>query len=117
MAVGTSLLLPCICVLIWYIKRQKLCLLFSKKSNRKNERTIEALISSHGSLAPKRYKYSEARKITSSINNKLGEGGYGTVFKGILHDGRLVAVKFLHDSKAKGEEFVNEVMSIGRTSH
>ena len=65
----------------------------------------------------KKYKYSEARKITSSINNKLGEGGYGTVFKGILHDGRLVAVKFLHDSKAKGEEFVNEVMSIGMTSH
>jgi serine/threonine protein kinase len=26
-------------------------------------------------------------------------------------------VKFLRDSKAKGEEFVNEVMSIGRTSH
>ena len=77
------------------------------------ERNIEALIASHGLLAPKRYKYSEARKITSSINNKLGEGGYGTVFKGILHDGRLVAVKFLHDSKAKGEEFVNEVTSIG----
>ncbi|KAG2587119.1 LEAF RUST 10 DISEASE-RESISTANCE LOCUS RECEPTOR-LIKE PROTEIN KINASE-like 2.1 isoform X2 [Panicum virgatum] len=115
--IGTSLLLPCICVLIWYIKRQKLCLLFSKKSNRKNERTIEALISSHGSLAPKRYKYSEAMKITSSVNNKLGEGGYGAVFKGRLHDGRQVAVKFLHDSKAKGEEFVNEVMSIGRTSH
>ncbi|OQU75577.1 hypothetical protein SORBI_3K027900, partial [Sorghum bicolor] len=71
----------------------------------KNKRNIEVLISSHGSLAPKRYKYSEATKITSSINNnKLGEGGY-------------VAVKFLHDSKAKGEEFVNEVMSIGRTTH
>ncbi|KAK3163830.1 hypothetical protein QOZ80_1AG0008840 [Eleusine coracana subsp. coracana] len=56
-------------------------------------------------------------KITSSFNNKLGEGGYGIVFKGTLHDGRLVAVKLLHDSKANGEEFVNEVMSIGRTSH
>ena len=104
-------------MLIWYIKRQKLCLLFCKKTIRNNERNIEALISSHGSLAPKRYKYSEATKITSSMNNKLGEGGYGVVFKGRLHDGRQVAVKFLHDSKAKGEEFVNEVMSIGRTSH
>jgi len=117
MAVGASLLLPCICVMAWYIKRQKLCFLFCKKTIRNNERNIEALISSHGSLAPKRYKYSEAMKITSSMNNKLGEGGYGVVFKGRLHDGRLVAVKFLHDSKAKGEEFVNEVMSIGRTSH
>ena len=59
-------------------------MLFSKKTNRKNERTIEALISSYGSLAPKRYKYSEATKITSSMNNKLGEGGYGAVFKGYM---------------------------------
>ena len=59
-------------------------MLFSKKTNRKNERTIEALISSHGSLAPKRYKYSEATKTTSSMNNKLGEGGYGAVFKGYM---------------------------------
>ncbi|CAL4965089.1 unnamed protein product [Urochloa decumbens] len=84
---------------------------------RSNERNIEALIASHGSLAPKRYKYSEATKITSSLNNKLGEGGYGVVYKGRLDDGCLVAVKFLHDSKGQGEEFVNEVMSIGRTSH
>ncbi|TVU22038.1 hypothetical protein EJB05_31714, partial [Eragrostis curvula] len=75
---------------------------------RRDERNIEALISSHGSLAPKRYKYSEVTKITSSFNNKLGEGGYGVVYKGMLHDGRLVAVKLLHDSKANGEEFVNE---------
>ncbi|XBI24279.1 hypothetical protein VPH35_049397 [Triticum aestivum] len=45
------------------------------------------------------------------------EGGYGVVFKGRLHDGRLVAAKFLHDCKENGDEFVNEVMSIGRTSH
>ncbi|XP_062193347.1 LEAF RUST 10 DISEASE-RESISTANCE LOCUS RECEPTOR-LIKE PROTEIN KINASE-like 2.1 [Phragmites australis] len=78
------------------------------------EMNIEDLIRSHGSLTPKRYKYSE---VTSFLSNKLGEGGYGTVFKGRLHDGRLVAVKLLHDSKGNGEEFVNEVMSIGRTSH
>jgi hypothetical protein len=88
-----------------------------KKIASATERNIEALILLHGTLAPKRYKYSEAIKITSSLNNKLGEGGYGMVFKGRLDDGRLVAVKFLHESKGEGEEFVNEVMSIGRTSH
>ncbi|TVU22035.1 hypothetical protein EJB05_31711, partial [Eragrostis curvula] len=110
-AVG-SLLLPCIYVLIWHRKGRK-----RRKTSSNNERNIVALISSHGSLAPKRYKYSETTKITTSFNNKLGEGGYGAVFKGMLQDGRQVAVKLLHDSKAKGEEFVNEVMSIGRTSH
>ncbi|KAG0536666.1 hypothetical protein BDA96_03G083300 [Sorghum bicolor] len=63
------------------------------------------------------FNYSEVINITCSLNNKLGEGGYGKVFKGRLYDGRLVAVKLLHECKGNREEFVNEVMSIGRTSH
>ncbi|CAO2209074.1 unnamed protein product, partial [Urochloa humidicola] len=117
MSVAASLLLPCIYVLVWHRKRGKLLFFLYKKTSRNTERNIEALIVLHGSLAPKRYKYSEVTKITSSFDNKLGEGGYGAVFKGRLDDGRLVAVKFLHDSKGEGEDFVNEVMSIGRTSH
>ncbi|CAL4951329.1 unnamed protein product [Urochloa decumbens] len=119
-SVAASLLLFCPCciyVLVRQRKRGKLQFFLCKRTNRSNERNIEALIVSYGSLAPKRYKYSEATKITSSLNNKLGEGGYGVVYKGRLDDGCLVAVKFLHDSKGQGEEFVNEVMSIGRTSH
>ncbi|CAL4951345.1 unnamed protein product [Urochloa decumbens] len=116
-SVTASLLLPCIYVLVWHRKRGKLHFFLCEKTNRSTERNIEALIVSHGSLAPKRYKYSEVIKITSFFNHKLGEGGYGAVFKGRLDDGRLVAVKFLHDSKGEGEEFVNEVLSIGRTSH
>jgi serine/threonine protein kinase len=70
-----------------------------------------------GSLAPQRYKYSELKKITKSFKEMLGEGGYGAVFKGILGDGRMVAVKLLKVSKGKGEDFVDEVMSISQTSH
>ncbi|XP_062194104.1 LEAF RUST 10 DISEASE-RESISTANCE LOCUS RECEPTOR-LIKE PROTEIN KINASE-like 2.4 [Phragmites australis] len=117
MSLATSLLLPCIYVMIWRRKGQKLRFFLCKKTSSSTERNIEALIVSQGSLAPKRYKYSEVANITSSLNNKLGEGGYGKVFKGTLYDGRLVAVKFLHECKGNGEEFVNEVMSIGRTSH
>jgi serine/threonine protein kinase len=115
-AAAGSMLLSCIYVLMWHPKGQKLRFFLCKRTSN-NKRNIEALISSHGSLAPKRYKYAEITKMTSSFNTKLGEGAYGVVFKGMLHDGRLVAVKLLHDSKANGEEFVNEVMSIGRTSH
>ncbi|WVZ72166.1 LOW QUALITY PROTEIN: hypothetical protein U9M48_020671 [Paspalum notatum var. saurae] len=114
---ASSLLVACFIFIVWHKRKRKLLpFLLCKKINTA-ERNIEALIVSYGSLAPKRYKYSEAIKTTSSLNNKLGEGSYGTVFKGKLDDGRLVAVKFLHDSKGEGEEFVNEVMSIGRTSH
>ncbi|CAD6239522.1 unnamed protein product [Miscanthus lutarioriparius] len=111
---GGSLLVACF-FFVWH--KQKLRFFLCKKTSSTTEENIEALILLHGSLTPKRYKYSEVTKITSSLNNKLGEGGYGMVFKGRLDDGRLVAVKFLHDSKGDGEEFVNEVISIGRTSH
>uniref|UniRef100_A0A0E0BWU5 Protein kinase domain-containing protein n=1 Tax=Oryza meridionalis TaxID=40149 RepID=A0A0E0BWU5_9ORYZ len=116
-AAAAGLLLPCIYVLIWHGKGKQLRYFLCTKTSSTSERNIEALIISYGSIAPTRYKYSEVTKITSFLNSKLGEGGYGVVFKGRLQDGRLVAAKFLHDSKGNGEEFVNEVMSIGRTSH
>ncbi|URD95089.1 receptor-like protein kinase [Musa troglodytarum] len=55
--------------------------------------------------------------MTNSFSNELGHGGYGTVFKGTLKDGHLVAVKVLSETKGNGEEFINEVASISRTSH
>ncbi|CAM0878699.1 unnamed protein product [Alopecurus aequalis] len=111
------LLFPCIYVLILHRRGKRLWFLLCKTTSSKTERNYEAMLVSYGSLAPKRYMYSEVMKITSSRSDQLGRGGYGVVFKGRLHDGRLVAVKFLHDCKGNGDEFVNEVMSIGRTSH
>ncbi|RWR72234.1 LEAF RUST 10 DISEASE-RESISTANCE LOCUS RECEPTOR-LIKE PROTEIN KINASE-like protein 2.1 isoform X2 [Cinnamomum micranthum f. kanehirae] len=75
-------------------------------------KNVEAFLQNCGSLAPKRYRYSKLKKITNSFKDKLGEGGYGGVFKGKLKDGRLVAVKVLNNSKGNGEEFINEVASI-----
>nr|AUF72945.1 WAKL4/Stb6 [Triticum monococcum subsp. aegilopoides] len=113
---AATFLFACLYVLIWHRNGKGLWFFLCKTSS-KTEKKYEAMIVSYGSLAPKRYMYSEVMKITSSRNNQLGKGGYGVVFKGKLHDGRLVAVKFLHDCKGNGDEFVNEVMSIGRTSH
>ncbi|RWR84528.1 LEAF RUST 10 DISEASE-RESISTANCE LOCUS RECEPTOR-LIKE PROTEIN KINASE-like protein 2.1 [Cinnamomum micranthum f. kanehirae] len=80
-------------------------------------KNVKAFLQNYGSLAPKQFRYSELKKMTDSFKDKLGEGGYGSVFKGKLKDGRLVAVKVLNNSKGNGEEFINEVASIGRTSH
>uniref|UniRef100_A0A2N9F692 Protein kinase domain-containing protein n=1 Tax=Fagus sylvatica TaxID=28930 RepID=A0A2N9F692_FAGSY len=55
--------------------------------------------------------------MTNSFKDKLGQGGYGGVYKGKLQDGCFVAVKVLKESKGDGEEFINEVASISRTSH
>ncbi|KAG7548385.1 Protein kinase-like domain superfamily [Arabidopsis suecica] len=65
----------------------------------------------------RRYSYGEIKKITKSFAQVVGRGGFGTVYKGMLHDGRKVAVKLLKDSKGNWEDFINEVASMSKTSH
>ncbi|XWS48535.1 hypothetical protein CRYUN_Cryun13aG0086400 [Craigia yunnanensis] len=55
--------------------------------------------------------------MTVGFKDKLGQGGYGSVFKGKLRSGRLVAIKLLGKSKANGEDFISEVATIGRIHH
>nr|GMC53780.1 G-type lectin S-receptor-like serine/threonine-protein kinase At4g27290 isoform X1 [Ipomoea batatas] len=53
-----------------------------------------------------------------SLNNKLGEGGFGPVYKGTLTDGRDIAVKRLSQSSGQGmNEFKNEVRLIAKLQH
>ncbi|MBA0641215.1 hypothetical protein Goklo_025788 [Gossypium klotzschianum] len=55
--------------------------------------------------------------MTKNFKYKLGEGGYGSVFKGNLRSGHYVAIKLLGKSKGNGQDFINEVASIGRIHH
>nr|XP_048323374.1 G-type lectin S-receptor-like serine/threonine-protein kinase B120 [Ziziphus jujuba var. spinosa] len=53
-----------------------------------------------------------------SAENKLGQGGFGPVYKGILADGQEIAVKRLSTRSGQGlEEFKNEVMLISKLQH
>ncbi|XP_024989874.1 rust resistance kinase Lr10-like [Cynara cardunculus var. scolymus] len=78
---------------------------------------LETFIKNHEALAPKRYSYSDLKKMTESFKVKIGEGGYGSVYRGALHNGNLVAVKVLNELKGNGEDLVNELASISKTSH
>ncbi|XVF18381.1 hypothetical protein REPUB_Repub11eG0016500 [Reevesia pubescens] len=79
--------------------------------------TIEEFLQSQINLAPIRYSFKEINKMTKGFKDKLGEGGYGLVFKRKLRSGPNVAVKLLGKSKANGQDFINEVASIGRIHH
>ncbi|XVF18516.1 hypothetical protein REPUB_Repub11eG0028700 [Reevesia pubescens] len=79
--------------------------------------TIENFLQNQKNFMPIRYSYAEIKRITEGFNNKLGQGGYGSVFKGKLRSGKLVAIKLLSTSKANGQDFINEVATIGRIHH
>lgn len=87
------------------------------KEASKHAPNIESFLQKHEARNPKRYTYSEVRRMTKSFAHKLGQGGFGAVYKGSLPNGREVAVKLLKSSKDDGQEFMNEVASIMRTSH
>ncbi|RWR96262.1 Protein kinase domain-containing protein [Cinnamomum micranthum f. kanehirae] len=63
------------------------------------------------------------RQIKAATNNfdvanKIGEGGFGPVYKGLLYDGTIIAVKQLSSKSKQGNrEFVNEIGMISALQH
>ncbi|GMY26273.1 cysteine-rich receptor-like protein kinase 2 [Fagus crenata] len=66
------------------------------------------------------FKYSTLEKATGAFDdaNKLGQGGFGTVYKGALPDGREIAVKRLFfNNRHRAADFYNEVNIISSAEH
>ncbi|KAL6321138.1 hypothetical protein AAG906_012910 [Vitis piasezkii] len=78
----------------------------SNKLKREHRINIQKFLEDYRALKPSRYSY-----------DKLGQGGYGTVYKGKLSNEIFVAVKILDDFKENGEEFINEVRTMGTIHH
>ncbi|XP_073124237.1 LEAF RUST 10 DISEASE-RESISTANCEUS RECEPTOR-LIKE PROTEIN KINASE-like 2.3 [Henckelia pumila] len=103
--------------IIVYLRRKRRFKRSQLGLNQETNPDVENFLLNREYLAPKEYKYSQIKKITKSFSEKLGQGGYGSVYKGTLTDGQFVAVKLLTETKSNGEDFINEVASISKTSH
>ncbi|KAJ6829323.1 uncharacterized protein M6B38_358450 [Iris pallida] len=63
------------------------------------------------------FRYRDLQKMTNNFSNKLGEGGFGSVFKGSLTDSTPIAVKKLEGLRQGEKQFRTEVITTGRIQH
>ncbi|XP_058097358.1 rust resistance kinase Lr10-like [Magnolia sinica] len=97
-------------------------LLVIRRRKMKQESKDETGISSEAvaGISPTRYSYSQLKKFTKNFSTKLGEGAFGSVYKGTIDHGPGgvdVAIKLLKVSKQSEKQFMTEVATVGRVHH
>ncbi|CAN6885848.1 unnamed protein product [Brassica oleracea] len=93
------------------------CSWFSRRGGRPSEVDDGGIASIQN---VKIYKYKEIRQATDDFNphNKIGEGGFGSVYKGHLKDGKIAAIKVLSAESRQGvKEFLTEINVISEIQH
>ncbi|KAK1420055.1 hypothetical protein QVD17_21360 [Tagetes erecta] len=127
-----------ILLLLFYLRRKKMQRLKNSSINRKgpHERSQDFLMSEGINIVHSKKEYSsetttddlelplfDFTTLTIATNNfsdenKLGQGGFGCVYKGILIEGEIIAVKRLSRTSGQGvEELRNEVRLIAKLQH
>ncbi|KAG8066302.1 hypothetical protein GUJ93_ZPchr0004g38975 [Zizania palustris] len=97
---------------LYKLLRMDCCFAFGK-----NGQAIEGDDSEH---RVRIFSYSELRRATHDFSgaNKIGEGGFGPVFRGVLRDGTPIAVKVLSSTSRQGvREFLTELTAISDIKH
>ncbi|XP_039158279.1 wall-associated receptor kinase-like 1 [Eucalyptus grandis] len=115
-----------LCLFSWslykYIKKRKETKLKEKYSKCNGGLLLERELSTpEGNVEKsKLFNFKDLEKATDNFDNSriLGQGGQGTVYKGILIDGKIVAIKkSMAIDKRKIEQFINEVLILSQINH
>jgi serine/threonine protein kinase len=92
----------------------------SDRGARRREAQEEADLEAIAAREQRAFRYEVLEAATSGFahENRLGQGGFGPVYRGRLEDGREVAVKLLGAASRQGaREFRNEATLLSRVQH
>ncbi|MQM14832.1 hypothetical protein Taro_047768 [Colocasia esculenta] len=78
-------------------------------------RLMAKALATQGFLVP--FRYRDLRSATKNFSEKLGKGGFGSVFKGTLPDASVVAVKKLEGLRQGDKQFRVEVAAMAAVQH
>ncbi|CAL5444236.1 unnamed protein product [Camellia sinensis] len=95
----------CICLVLYLLYR-----------NRQNS---SATTQSYFQVAAgfRKFTYEELKKAARNFGEEIGRGSGGVVYKGVLSNRRVAAIKRLNEAKQGEDEFLAEVSTIGRVNH
>ena len=65
----------------------------------------------------RKFTYAEFKKATQGFAKEIGRSAGGIVYKGVLSDNRVAAIKHLHEANQGESEFLAEVSIIGKINH
>ncbi|XP_004291073.1 PREDICTED: putative receptor protein kinase ZmPK1 [Fragaria vesca subsp. vesca] len=65
----------------------------------------------------KRFGYAELKTATRGFSEEIGRGAGGVVYKGVLADQRVAAIKVLYEANQGEAEFLAEASTIGKVNH
>lgn len=89
------------------------CLLY--RTNTKPDKTTEGYILAATGF--KKFSYVELKKANQNYTEEFGKGAGRIVYKGILSDGRVAAIKRLNEASQGEAEFLAEISIIGKINH
>ncbi|XP_039058569.1 wall-associated receptor kinase-like 22 isoform X2 [Hibiscus syriacus] len=126
-SIGTIFLLPVIWLIYKALKRRNAIMLRQKYFKKNGGLLLQQHLSTNKNNFEKVKLFTsiEMEKATDYYNENriLGEGGQGTVYKGMLTDGSIVAIKKSKMAKGKKfdekkvEQFINEVIILCQINH